>query len=76
VCITSSSVNILSMLLVGNNMEVIKKVKSQLSSKFDKKDLGATSFISGMEIQRYHADRNLYLNKRKCVETILHRFNM
>jgi hypothetical protein len=28
------------MLLVGNNMDVIKEVKSQLSSKFDMKDIG------------------------------------
>jgi hypothetical protein len=33
------------MLLVGNNMDVIKEVKSQLSSKFDMKDLGAANFI-------------------------------
>jgi hypothetical protein len=29
------------MLLVGNNMDFIKEVKSQLSSKFDMKDLSA-----------------------------------
>jgi hypothetical protein len=33
------------MLLVGNNMDVIKEVKSQLSSKFDMKDLSAANFI-------------------------------
>jgi hypothetical protein len=40
------------MLLFGNNMGVIKEVKMQLSSKFDMKDLGATDFIMGMEIER------------------------
>jgi hypothetical protein len=64
------------MLLVGNNMDVIKEVKSQLSSKFDMKDLGATNFILGMEIKRDHANRKLWLNKIKDVETILQRFNM
>ena len=39
------------MLLVGNNMEVIKEVKMQLSSKFDMKDLGAANLIFGMEIR-------------------------
>jgi hypothetical protein len=58
------------MLLVGNNMDVIKEVKSQLSSKFDMKDLGATNFILGMEIKRDHANRKLWLNQRKYVETI------
>ena len=37
------------MLLVKNNMDVIKDVKSQLSSKFDMKDLGVANFILGME---------------------------
>jgi hypothetical protein len=64
------------MLLVGNNMDVIKEVKSQLSSKFDMKDLSAASFIMGMEIKRDRANKKLWLNKRKYVETILQRFNM
>ena len=64
------------MLLVGNNMDVIKEVKSQLSSKFDMKDLSATNFILGMEIKRDRANRKLLLNQRKYVETILQRFNM
>ena len=36
------------MLLIGNNKDVIKEVKSQMSSKFDMKDLGAANFILGM----------------------------
>jgi hypothetical protein len=64
------------MLLVGNNMDVIKEVKSQLSSKFDMKDLGAANFILGMEIKRDRANKKLWLNQRKYVETILQRFNM
>jgi hypothetical protein len=59
------------MLLVGNNMDVIKEVKSQLSSKFDMKDLGATNFILGMEIKRDCANKKIWLNQRKYVETIL-----
>jgi hypothetical protein len=64
------------MLLVGNNMDVIKDVKSQLSSKFDMKDLGAAKFIMGMDIKRYHANKKLWSNQRKYVEIILQRFNM
>jgi hypothetical protein len=64
------------MLLVGNNMDVIKEVKSQLSSKFDMKDLGDANFILGMEIKRDCENRKLWLSHRKYVETILHRFNM
>jgi hypothetical protein len=51
-------------------------VKTQLSSKFDMKDLGASNFIFGMEIKVDRKKRKLWLNKRKYVETILQRFNM
>jgi hypothetical protein len=64
------------MLLVGNNMDVIKEVKSKLSSKFDMKDLGAANFIMGMEIKRDRENMKLWLNQRKYVEMILQRFNM
>jgi hypothetical protein len=39
------------MLLVGNNVDVIKEAKPQLSSIFDMKDLGAVNFILRMEIK-------------------------
>jgi len=44
-------------LLVVNNMDQIKEIKLQLSSKFDMKDLGEAHFILGMEIRRYRAGR-------------------
>eukprot|EP00253_Pinus_taeda_P009355 PITA_09355 len=40
------------MLLVGNEKEIIQDLKTQLSSKFDMKDLGAANCILGMEIKR------------------------
>jgi hypothetical protein len=64
------------MLLVGNNMDVIKEVKLRLSSKFDMKDLGSVNFIIGMEIKRDHANYKLWLNQIKFFEMILQRFNM
>ena len=50
------------MLLVGNNIDVIKEVKSQLSSKFDMKDLNVSNFIPGIEIERDCANKKLWLN--------------
>ena len=47
------------MLLVRNNMDLIKEVISQFSSKFDMKDLGATHFILGLEIKRDRVHRNI-----------------
>jgi hypothetical protein len=59
------------MLLIGNNKEIIQDVKTQLSSKFNLKDLGASNFILGMEIKRDRENKKLWLNQRKYVEIIL-----
>ena len=64
------------MLLIGNDKEIIKVLKTQIFSKFDMKDLGAAKYILGMEIKRDWAKRKLWLNQRMYVETILQRFNM
>eukprot|EP00253_Pinus_taeda_P015431 PITA_15431 len=64
------------MLLVGNDKEIIQDLKTQLSSKFDMKDLNAAKYLLGMEIKRDRAKRKIWLNQRKYVETILQRFNM
>ena len=40
------------------------------------KDIGVANLILGMEIKRNRVDRKLWLNQRKYIETILHRFNM
>jgi hypothetical protein len=49
-------------LMIGNNKEIIKDVKTQLSYKFDMKDLGAANFILGMEISRDQKNKKLWLN--------------
>jgi hypothetical protein len=50
------------MLLIGNDKEIIEGVKTQLSSKFYMKDLGAANFILGMEIKRDRENNKLWLN--------------
>jgi hypothetical protein len=64
------------MLLVGNDMDSIKEVKNNISSKFYMKDIDATKFILGMEIKRYWVVRKLWLNKRKYIEIVLKHFSM
>ena len=53
------------MLLVGNNMEVNKEVKLQLSSKFNMKDISASHFILRMEIKINHADKEVLIESEK-----------
>jgi len=55
------------MLLVGDNMDLRKGVKVQLSPNFDMKDLGAAHFILGMEIKRDRACRRLWLKHSQYV---------
>jgi hypothetical protein len=55
------------MLLVGNNMNVIKEEKMHISSRFNMKDLDASKFILGMDIKRDFKFRKLWLNQRKYV---------
>ena len=59
------------MLLVGNDKEIIQDLKTQLSSKFYMKDLGAENYILGVEIKRDWEKRKLWLNQRKYAEKIL-----
>lgn len=49
-------------LIIGNEKESIRVVKTQLSSKFNRKDFGAPNFISGMEIKRDWSKIELSLN--------------
>ena len=39
------------MLLIGNNKEILQDVKTQLSFKFEMKNLGAENFIWGMKLK-------------------------
>ena len=48
-----------NMLFVGNNMDVIKEVKTKLSSKFDMKDASDSNLILGMDIKRNYVDRKI-----------------
>ena len=56
------------MLLVGNNMDLIKEVNQQLSSKFNMKDPAPTHFILGMEIKRDIASRKIWLSQKNMLK--------
>ena len=50
------------MLFIGNNKEMIRELKTQLSGTFDMKDLGAAKYILGMEIIRDQVHIKLWLS--------------
>jgi hypothetical protein len=70
-CFIYVSLYVDDMLLIGNIIDTINKVKKQLSSNFDMKDLGATNFILGMDIKRDQSARNIWLNQMKYIEKII-----
>ena len=53
------------MLIVGSDMDEIQKLKKQLSSEFDIKDLGAAKQIIGMRINRDKQMSTLQLSQEE-----------
>jgi hypothetical protein len=64
------------MLVVGSDMDEIQKLKKQLSSEFDMKDLGATKQILGMRINKDKQMSTLQLSQEEYIDRILKRFSM
>ncbi|KAJ9542762.1 hypothetical protein OSB04_029268 [Centaurea solstitialis] len=64
------------MLIAAKDMGEVQKVKDQLSSEFEMKDLGAAKKILGMEIVRDRKARKLYLSQEGYVQKVLRRFGM
>ena len=64
------------MLVVGQDISKINKLKKELSKSFDMKDLGPASQILGMKIIRDRKTRKLWLSQERYIEKVLERFNM
>ena len=64
------------MLIVGQDADIIQKLKMELSKTFDMKDLGSVKRILGMEILRDRKAGKLWLSQERYIEWMLERFNM
>ncbi|GKV15591.1 hypothetical protein SLEP1_g26368 [Rubroshorea leprosula] len=64
------------MLILGQDVEKIYRLKEELSKSFDMKDLGPAKQILGMAITRDRKAGKLWLSQEKYVERLLERFNM
>lgn len=64
------------MLIVGNDINMIDKLKKDLSKSFDMKDLGLTQHILGLKIVRDRKAKKLWLSQESYIEQVLERFNM
>ena len=64
------------MLIVGQDKNMINRLKKDLGSKFVMKDLGRVQQILGMRIMRDRENRRLWLSQEKYIKQVLERFNM
>lgn len=63
-------------LLIGNNVSMLKSVKEWLSSRFDMKDLGEAAHILGIKLMRDRKQRILGLSQALYIDSILTSFSM
>lgn len=64
------------MLIAAKDKADIAKLKAQLNSEFEMKDLGAAKKILGMEISKDRHSGKLYLSQKGYINKVLHRFRI
>jgi len=63
-------------LLIGNDIELLKSVKDYLNGKFSMKDLGEAAYILGIKIYRDRSRRLIGLSQSTYLDKILKKFRM
>ena len=63
-------------LLIGNDVVMLKSVKDWLSKNFSMKDLGEASYVLGIKIYRDRSRRMLGLTQSMYIDKVLKRFSM
>ncbi|KAH9699247.1 hypothetical protein KPL71_024272 [Citrus sinensis] len=64
------------MLIASKNRDEIERVKKQLASEFEMKDLGDAQRILGMEIRRDKKNGSVWLTQESYLKKVLERFGM
>ncbi|CAM8981006.1 unnamed protein product [Rhodiola kirilowii] len=63
-------------LIMSNSESEISKIKKQLSSNFDMKDLGIAKKILGINIVRNRQKKLMFLSQAKYIDKVLEKFSM
>ncbi|GKF34050.1 retrotransposon protein, putative, ty1-copia subclass [Tanacetum coccineum] len=63
-------------LIMGNNIPILKEVKDYLGKCFSMKDLGEAAYILGIKIYRDRSKRLILLSQSAYIDKILKKFNM
>ncbi len=64
------------LLIAGSDKNDISKIKGELSSRFEMKDLGPATTMLGVEISRDRTAKKLFINQQEYTNTVLERFGM
>lgn len=64
------------LMIFSNDIEFKQFLKTELFRRFDMKDLGEAKFCLGLRISRDRANGIIYLDQRRHIVDLLHRFNM
>ncbi|KAH9682404.1 hypothetical protein KPL71_027339 [Citrus sinensis] len=64
------------MLIASKNRDEIERLKKQLASEFEMKDLGDAQRILGMEIRRDKKNESIWLTQKSYLKKVLERFGM
>ncbi|KAL0313422.1 UNVERIFIED_CONTAM: Retrovirus-related Pol polyprotein from transposon TNT 1-94 [Sesamum radiatum] len=63
-------------LLIGNDVKMLRDIKAWLSTQFSMKNMGAAFYILGIKIYRDRSRRMLGLTQSSYIEKVLKRFRM
>lgn len=62
-------------LVLGKNLELINKLKIDLSKELETTDLGEASFFLGIEIIRNRQTKEIWLKQLKYIKNMLEKYN-
>lgn len=62
--------------IAARQLSVMDEFKTQMSKRYEMKDLGELHFILGLQVKRDRSARTLHLSQQHYIETILERFNV
>src|SRR5271154_5670366 len=64
------------LIILGKDLNSIDKVKEELRSEFEMKDLGELQYFLEIQVQRNRSKRQLHINQSEYISSILERFGM
>ena len=62
--------------IAAGNLDTLARFKSEMSKRYEMKDLGELHFIPGLQVKRDRSARTLHLSQKQYINTILDRFEM